>query len=243
MKKLGLFFRSIKWYEYLFLCVCLAVYVTLGVVFESGIITILSSIFGFLSVFFITKGNVLGQMLGLIYLSLYAYVAYSASYFGEFIICLAISAPIYIVTIFAWVKNLSNGAGEVRVKANLKRKEWLVVSLVVLLLSVGVYFLLQYFHTSQVLLNTVSVATSMLAGYVVMRRCAYGFIFYISNNIICLIMWALLVAQTGDLANIITIFNFAMYFVLNSKGVWNFIKLKNKQNSTFDKIIKIIKEG
>lgn len=248
MEKIKNFFKEIKWYEYLFVGVCLTIFVTLSVVFKSSIITTLSAILGFLAVFFISKGNVVGQILGLLQIPFYSYISYSNSYYGEFIICLTISFPLYALAIFSWVKNINSSSGDIKVNTKIGWREWLVVVIISLIVGVGVYFLLDYFNTYQVLLSTLSVTTSAIACYIVMRRNGYGFIFYIANNIISMSMWILLVINNHDLTQIITFFNYITYFMLNVRGVFNFAKLKKQQNyeledASFDKIMKVLKEN
>ena len=243
MKKIKRFFETISWYEYLFLLICLATYITLSVVFKSGIITTLNALFGFLAVFFTSKGNVVGQILGIIQIPFYSYIAYSNRFFGELIICFVISLPICVTAIFSWAKNIYSSCGDIKVNTNISWKEWLILIIVSLIVGVGIYFLLDYFNTYQVVLSTLSVITSAFAYYIVMRRNGYGFIFYIANNIFCMLLWILLVINNNDLTQIITFFNFIIYTVMNTRGIFNFIRLKREQNrDSYAIIMKILKE-
>lgn len=61
MEKIKRFFKEIKWYEYLFVGVCLTIFVTLSVVFKSSIITTLSAILGFWQYFLSQKVMSLGR--------------------------------------------------------------------------------------------------------------------------------------------------------------------------------------
>ena len=243
MKKIKRFFETISWYEYLFLLICLATYITLSVVFKSGIITTLNALFGFLAVFFISKGNVIGQILGIIQIPFYCYIAYANRYFGELIICLVISFPMCAMSVFSWIRNINSSCGDIKVNTKIAWKEWLAVIIISLIVGVGVYFLLDYFNTYQVVLSTLSVITSAIAYYIVMRRNGYGFVFYIANNIFCMLLWIILVVENNDLSHIITFFNYIIYAVMNIRGIFNFIKLKREQNyNSFAIIMKVLKE-
>ena len=237
------YLKKISWYEYLFLLICLATYITLSVVFKSGIIITLNALFGFLAVFFTSKGNVIGQILGIIQIPFYSYIAYSNRFFGELIICLVISLPICVTAIFSWAKNIYSSCGDIKVNTNISWKEWLMLIIVSLIVGVGIYFLLDDFNTYQVVLSTLSVITSAIAYYIVMRRNGYGFVFYIANNIFCMLLWIILVVENNDLSHIITFFNYIIYAVMNIRGIFNFIKLKQEQNrNSFAIIMKVLKE-
>ena len=148
MEKVKRFFKEIRWFEYLFLAVCLAILIALCVVYKSSVPTALSSTLGVVSVFFITKGNVVGQIIGLVQLPFYAYISYVNKLYGEMIICFLISFPLYIIAVISWLRNLnSKGAvGSVKVNIDLSLKEWLIVLVVGAIFGVGVYFLLGYFN-------------------------------------------------------------------------------------------------
>lgn len=243
MEKVKMFFKEIKWQEYLFIAVCLATYISLGIVFNSTIMVILNAIFGFSAKFFVSKANVVGQILGLMQLPFYAYVCYQNSYFGELIVCALICLPMYVLSIISWFRNLHSSGGSVKINSKISLKEWIIVLSIGVLMSVGIYFLLDHFNTSELVLSTISVVTSAIAFYIVMRRNSYGFIFFIINNLTCLTMWVLVVVNYNDFSQIVTFFNYIFYLVINVGGLFNFAKLKKEQDDdSFDKILKIVKE-
>ena len=59
------------------------------------------------------------------------------------------------------------------------------------------YFVLKYFHTSQLMVSSFSMITSLVATYLIVRRNKYSFAFFIGNDIILIILWGIPVLQ-GD---------------------------------------------
>ena len=98
--------------------------------------------------------------------------------------------PLFIGGIISWIKNVNKETDTVN-KNELKRVEWIVLTIVASITVVGLYYLLKWFNTSQLFVSTLSMVTSLFATYLVARRSKYGFLFYIGNDIILLILWGL----------------------------------------------------
>lgn len=228
--KLKKFFSQIKWYEYVYMLFFVSVLIVIGAVFRSSTIVIFNSLFGIFTVFFIAKGKLIGNFFGIIQCILYAVISYFNNFFGEVIICLAISIPIYVVSIISWLRNQNKKDNVVKVNKNISLKEWVCSLLVLALVSVGVYFLLKTFNTANLLVSVMSVVTLMMAGYLVVRRSEYNFVFYILNNIICICLWLTLVIKNGEIGYLATVVQYVIFLTLNIVGVFNWIRIKKIQN-------------
>lgn len=234
MGRIKEFFKSLKWYDYAVVAGIIIIMLTIGIIYHSDAITIISAIFGPIGVFFLAKGNVVGQMFLTVQGILYSIISYLNGFYGEVIITCLFTIPLYIVAIVTWFKNLNASNGQVKVNRKISWKEWLIMFSVCLVISVGIYFLLQYFNTRYVLLGTFSFAFSSMASYLSVRRCEYNFIFYILNNIILVAMWILLVVNDGNFSQIITFVNYIIFMLINLFGFVNWIKLKKKQGEEKD---------
>lgn len=208
----------------------ISVIIILGVVFHSSALVVFSSLFGVSAVFFIAKGKLVGNVLGIIQSVLYIVISYFNNFFGEVIICLAITIPIYIITIISWLKNQNKKDNVVKVNKSLSLKEWVVALLILTVLSIGVYFLLDAFNTANLLVSVMSVVSCMMAGYLVVRRSEYNFVFYIINNIVCICLWLTLVIKGAEVGYIATVVQYFIFLTLNVFGVYNWIKIKKIQN-------------
>jgi len=60
-----------------------------------------------------------------------------------------------------------------------------------LILFVGIYYLLRYFNTSELLISTFSVIIYVVATYLVVRRSKYGFLLYILSDVILILLWGI----------------------------------------------------
>ena len=243
MDRIKLFFSSIKWYEYVFSIVCFSIYLFFGIFFKANVVVMINVLLGFLMSLFFSKGNVASQIVGIIQLPFYATVVFRNRYYGEFILVFLILLPMYIYGVVTWFKNLNKRNGEVKIIKKIGWQEWIIATLVAFCLGVGVFCLLRYFNTYQLLLSTFSFVLCSFAKYFVIRRCEYGFIFYVLSNATCLIMWLMVAIDTHNLSQIVMFFNYIVYIFLNIVGIFNFIRLKREQNrDSYAIIMKILKE-
>ena len=136
--------------------------------------------------------------------------------------------PLYISGIISgiisWIRNIDTETNTV-IKNELKKKEWLILSIIATILFIGLYYLLKSFNTNQLFVSTLSMVTSLFATYLVARRNKYGFLFYIGNDIILFILWGLPVLQ-GELILIPMLFNPIINFINDMYGWINWNKEK-----------------
>lgn len=119
----------------------------------------------------------------------------------------------------------------VKVNRMLKWQEWASMIVVVTVLSVGVYYLLQFLNTQNLIVSTINVSVSMIAGYLLIRRSEFSFIFFILNNIISIVLWSTVLAG-GAIESVPTFVLFLIYLLLNIMGFINWLRFKNLQNKT-----------
>jgi nicotinamide mononucleotide transporter PnuC len=129
--------------------------------------------------------------------------------------------PLFIGGIISWIKNVNKETDTVN-KNELKRVEWIVLTIVASITFVGLYYLLKWFNTSQLFVSTLSMVTSLFATYLVARRSKYGFLFYMGNDIVMLILWGLPVIL-GNLTLIPMMVNPIINFINDTYGwkSWN----------------------
>ena len=159
-----------------------------GIICNSSLLTIICSIAGILCALTQAKGKVISQFIGLLIVVLYSILSFQNKFYGEVIIYVFIMFPLFISGIISWIKNLNKETNTVN-ENKLHKKEWIVLTIISIVLFVLLYYLLKYFNTSQLLVSTLSLVTSLFATYLVARRSKYGFLFYIGNDIILFILW------------------------------------------------------
>lgn len=244
MENVKKFFKDIKWYEYLFVGISLVVMITLSIVFHSHIFYILSSTLGVVGVLFLTKVNVVGIFVGIVQIVFYSIISYLNGFYGEMVNNLCVTLPLYIANLITWLKNLYSKNGQVKINSSISWKEVVAAIGVVVILSVGMFFVLDYFNTTMVFVSTLSFTFNTLAIYFLARRSSLNFVFYIFNNIANFTMWGTLIITTHDLSMLITLINVVVYFLLNCYGLYNWFMTRKKQeneDTSFDQIMKVLK--
>ena len=246
MENVKKFFKDIKWYEYLFVGISLVVMITLSIVFHSHIFYILSSTLGVVGVLFLTKVNVVGIFVGIVQIVFYSIISYLNGFYGEMVNNLCVTLPLYIANLITWLKNLYSKNGQVKINSSISWKEVVAAIGVVVILSVGMFFVLDYFNTTMVFVSTLSFTFNTLAIYFLARRSSLNFVFYIFNNIANFTMWGTLIITTHDLSMLITLINVVVYFLLNCYGLYNWFMTRKKQeneDTSFDQIMKVLKSN
>lgn len=246
MENVKKFFKDIKWYEYLFVGISLVVMITLSIVFHSHIFYILSSTLGVVGVLFLTKVNVVGIFVGIVQIVFYSIISYLNGFYGEMVNNLCVTLPLYIANLITWLKNLYSKNGQVKINSSISWKEVVAAIGVVVILSVGMFSVLDYFNTTMVFVSTLSFTFNTLAIYFLARRSSLNFVFYIFNNIANFTMWGTLIITTHDLSMLITLINVVVYFLLNCYGLFNWFMTRKKQENediSFDQIMKVLKSN
>ncbi len=195
---------------------------------NSGFLSVLASLVGVTALIFVARGDVLGQILTVLFSVLYAIISYEFRYYGEMITYIGMTAPIAGMSVISWIRNpYEEGRGEVKV-ANMAK--WNVVLMVVLTIVVTFlfYFVLAYFNTTNLIISTISIATSFLASYLMLFRNSAYALAYGANDIVLIILWVL--ATREDSSYLPMVINFIMFFCNDMYGFYNWRKMQNRQS-------------
>ena len=220
-----LFYNWTK-FEILLLVISIISVGVTGILCNSSILTQLCSITGILCAITQAKGKVISQFIGLVIVVLYSILSFQNKFYGEVIIYIFIMLPLFISGIISWIKNLNKETNTVN-KNTLHKNEWIILTIVSIILFVILYYLLKYFNTNQLLVSTLSLVTSLFATYLVARRSKYGFLFYIGNDIILFILWGGQIIK-GDFALIPILVNPIINFI-NDSYAWKSWNKREKE--------------
>ena len=220
-----LFYNWTK-FEILLLVISIISVGVTGILCNSSILTQLCSITGILCAITQAKGKVISQFIGLVIVVLYSILSFQNKFYGEVIIYVFIMFPLFISGIISWIKNLNKETNTVN-ENKLHKKEWIILTIVSIVLFVILYYLLKYFNTNQLLVSTLSLVTSLFATYLVARRSKYGFLFYIGNDIILFILWGGQIIK-GDFALIPILVNPIINFI-NDSYAWKSWNKREKE--------------
>ena len=219
-------FKSWTKFETLFLILGTIAAIVSTIIFKGTLINLGSTLLYFWTALLLAKGKYSCYIIGIISTFFYAYVSYTNSYYGEIIISMCCTLPLMIVGLINWLKH-QDDSNTVIIK-DISKKELIIVLLSQVMLFAGYYYLLKIFNTSNLLISTFSIVTSLIATYLTARRSEYGFIGFIINDIVLLTLWGTPVL-TGNI-ELITVMLCPLLLLINDiYGAYNWKKIKKEQ--------------
>ena len=190
-------------------------------------LTLIASLVGVTSLIFNAKGNLIGQVLMIMFSLLYGIISYSFSYYGEMMTYLGMTMPMAVFALISWLRNPYNGKrAEVRV-SSMGKTEHIFLWLAAAAVTAMFYFILAYFHTANIIPSTVSVTTSFVAAYLTFCRNPYFALAYAANDVVLLVLWSL--ASITDLRYVSVIVCFAAFLFNDIYGFISWQNMKNRQ--------------
>jgi len=218
------YIKSWNKFELTLLVLSIFLILGLGIYLKCGLLATIVPFIGFFSALNQAKGHVVGQIVGVLLAVLYSIMSYNNRYYGEVIVYLIVILPLYISGIYTWLKNRDKKSEKVTQNV-LDKKEWYSLLLVNILLFVGLYFLLKYFNTSNLLVSTISMNINLTATYLLVRRSRYSFLFYLINAFILLTLWGIPVIN-GNILLLPMVFDALLLLVNNIYGLHSWSKNK-----------------
>ena len=198
-----------------------------GIYYKSDLLTTSCSIVGIFTALLLAKGKNLGQVFGVLITLLYSIVSFKNKYYGEVLIYTLVMLPMFALGIVSWAKHKSEQTNSVEINS-IEKKEWLIVSFIFALIFVGIYYLLKAFNTSELLVSTISVLSSLFAIYLQIRRSRYSFSFYIINDIVLMFLWGIPVTG-GNFTLLPMLLNPTINFINDSYGFFNWKRTEKIQ--------------
>ncbi|MBQ8869287.1 MAG: nicotinamide mononucleotide transporter [Oscillospiraceae bacterium] len=185
-----------------------------------------ASLVGAASLIFCAKGNPIGQLLMIVFSTLYGIISYTFSYYGEMITYLAMTLPMAVVALISWLKNpYKNNRAEVKVN-RIKGQEVAFMLALSVLVTMVFYFVLKAFNTANLIPSTISVTTSFIAVYLTFRRSAYYALAYAANDVVLIVLWEL--ASYEDVSYISVLVCFVMFL---ANDLYGFVSWKKREKT------------
>ena len=206
MKKI---FKDWSLFEISFLFISIIIIAVSGVIFKAELISVAMSVLAVTVAILQAKGKVLSQYIGLLVAVLYSIISFKNKYYGEVIIYITLMIPLYILSVISWIQN--------------KNKEWIVLIFVNIVLFTILYQILKALNTSQLLISSLSMITSVMATYLISKRSKYSFLFYLLNDIILILLWGIPVIQ-GNFSLIPVLLDPLILFINDIYGFKNWSK-------------------
>lgn len=194
-----------------------------------NLLNYICSLLGATSLIFCAKGNPIGNAIMIVFSILYGIISYSFRYYGEMLTYLLMTLPMSVVCLFSWLKNPFNGnVAQVKI-ADLKAKDLIQVILASLIITIIFYFILKAFNTANLIVSTISIATSFFAAFLTYKRSPYFALAYALNDLVLIVLWVYASIFNTAYASVATCF--ITFFINDMYGFINWIKMKKAQNS------------
>lgn len=196
---------------------------------EKDYLTLTASLIGATALIFVAKGEVLGQILTVVFSIFYGVISFKFRYFGELITYVGMTAPIALMSAVTWLKNpYKKGKSEVKI-AKLTKGKIILMIVLMALITFAFCFILKYFNTANLFFSTVSVATSFSASYLMLFRSPYYAVAYAANDVVLIILWVL--ASVTNIQYVPMIICFVIFLINDLFGFISWQKRKKQQSN------------
>ena len=194
---------------------------------RANYMTLAASLIGTTSLIFNAKGNPIGQALMIVFSLLYGAISYTFSYFGEMITYLGMTAPMALFALISWLRNPYKGNhAEVAVN-RIGKSEYALMYALTALVTLVFYFILDGFHTANMIPSTISVTTSFIAVYLTFRRSPYFALAYAANDAVLIVLWTLAARENASYLSVVICF--VMFLVNDLYGFINWKRMEKQQ--------------
>ncbi len=158
---------------------------------DASILSTVTSMVGVWGIIMISRGSYVSHYIYIVFSVMYSVVAITAGYYGEAIIYTGMMLPIHIFSAVSWKKDQTT-THEKEVQVTKITKGHIVLSAVVcVLLSVPFYFLLVALNTKNPICSTLSLSTSVLAAYFMLRRVKFFPVIFAMDDLFLLLLWGI----------------------------------------------------
>lgn len=192
-------------------------------------LSLAASLIGVTALIFVAKGDVIGQVLTVVFSVFYGVISFTFRYYGEMITYLCMTAPIAVMAVISWARHPYQGEGAEVEVSRLRPAETAVMFLLAAAVTLIFCFILKAFRTANLALSTVSITTSFLASYLTFRRSAWYAAAYAANDLVLILLWVLAAAE--DMNYLPMVVCFGMFFVNDLYGFVNWSRMKKAQRA------------
>lgn len=192
------------------------------------LLSLIASLLGVTSLIFIAKGKWQGQILIVIFATMYGLVSFEQRYFGEMITYLCMTLPMAVISLVAWFRHPYEKSDEVQINA-LRPLHLAVLLPASGAVSMGLYFLLGALGTQNLLISTLSVTTSFFAASLTFLRTPYFALAYAVNDIVLITLWMLVAMR--EPAYFSMVICFSVFLVNDLYSFVNWLRMRKKQRA------------
>ena len=185
---------------------------------EVDMVGSVAGIAGVLCVVLVAKGSIWNYLFGLVNVSLYAYVSFKATAYGDAAMNALYYLPMQFIGYFAWKKRVDDA--QVRAR-RLSMKQRILVASGCVVLTVALGMLLQYFGDGQPFKDSTTTVLSIVAQALMAMAFMEQWVLWILTNVISVVMWVIFAVQGAPHAALMVImWSFYLLNSINGLRVW-----------------------
>ncbi len=220
--------NELKWYDYLLLAISITPIIVMFSLYPGNYWSLASSLTAVISVLFISKGLVIGQVFSLMYAIAYGVTGFISGYYGETIVEITMMFPLNVASIIVWYRNRYKGGAVVKV-GHMSPKSWLILATSTITILVSFFFILRAINTQNLIVSTLSIATSFAATYLCVKRSPYYAAAYMLNDIVLIILWSIELNNSHEYITLLI--SSIVLFINDLYGLYNWLRMRNSQNN------------
>lgn len=208
----------------------------------SGNVDIVGSVAGIagvLCVVLVAKGSIWNYLFGIVNVSMYAYISYKASLYGDAALNALYYVPMQFIGWWQWrkrgasVSQAEAGGAGVQVKA--RRFTWHQRAILALGCAAGVIavgYVLKHFGDPQPFKDSATTVLSIVAQALMALAFMEQWALWIITNVISVVMWCICVAR-GEAHAAVMVIMWAFYLLNSLNGFRVWLKLSREKNFYF----------
>ena len=191
---------------------------------EVDVVGSVAAVAGVLCVVLVAKGNIWNYLFGLINVSLYAYISFNATAYGDAALNALYYVPMQFIGYFAWKKRGSQGS-QVKARRLSAQGRVLLAELCVIGILAGV-LLLRYYGGGQPFKDSTTTVLSITTQALMAMAFMEQWILWIITNVVSVVMWVVFVFQDVPHSEVMVIM--WVFYLLNSlNGLRVWLKLSS----------------
>lgn len=227
MRKIAAFIRNEmygwkKWELVWLLVACLSI-LGLSIYWGDTLIGIVSAVTGVICVVCTGKGKLSAYIFGAVNTALYAYISFSAQYYGETMLNALYYFPLQFYGFYVWNKNMREETKEVK-KRSMSKKNFCLLALLVAAATLGYGMVLQSMGGSLPYVDAFSTVVSVVAMIVSIKMFAEQWLLWIAVDTVTVFMWGYAYFIQGS-ESIATLLMWTVYLL---NAVFMYIKWKRE---------------
>lgn len=202
--------------ELLWLAMATITIIGVSLCWKDSLMGIISSICGVFCVVLVGKGKISNYLFGVINVTLYAFIAFDAGYYGDTMLNLLYYLPMNVIGFFLWRKNIQSDTGEV-IKETLGKKNSIKLAGISVFAVIGYSMFLKSLEGNLPLVDSISTVFSVIAQFLCAMRMAEQWIFWIVVNVVSVAMWVIAFMDGSD--SVATLLMWCVYLI-NAVIMW-----------------------